>query len=240
MVRINKYLAQCNLGSRRKVERFVTSGRIKVNGKKMIDLAYQVDTEKDVVEFDNKQVEPSDKMIYLMMNKPKNYLTTKKDKFNRRIVYDLLPDFDMHIFSIGRLDYLSEGLLLFTSDGDFANKIIHPRYKLSKTYKVLIKGKLSHDQIEHLRNGVMINNRKTKKAKVFVNKVKTNTSELKMIIYEGRKRQIRRMIKKIGSEVLELKRLQIGNLKLGSLPPGMWRVLKPEEVLSLRKLVVGD
>lgn len=240
MVRINKYLAQCNLGSRRKVERFVTSGRIKVNGKKMIDLAYQVDTEKDVVEFDNKQVEPSDKMIYLMMNKPKNYLTTKKDKFNRRIVYDLLPDFDMHIFSIGRLDYLSEGLLLFTSDGDFANKIIHPRYKLSKTYKVLIKGKLSHDQIEHLRNGVMINNRKTKKAKVFVNKVKTNTSELKMIIYEGRKRQIRRMIKKIGSEVLELKRLQIGNLKLGSLPPGMWRVLKPEEVLSLRKLVAGD
>ncbi len=200
----------------------------------------EVDTEKDVVEFDNKQVEPSDKMIYLMMNKPKNYLTTKKDKFNRRIVYDLLPDFDMHIFSIGRLDYLSEGLLLFTSDGDFANKIIHPRYKLSKTYKVLIKGKLSHDQIEHLRNGVMINNRKTKKAKVFVNKVKTNTSELKMIIYEGRKRQIRRMIKKIGSEVLELKRLQIGNLKLGSLPPGMWRVLKPEEVLSLRKLVVGD
>jgi 23S rRNA pseudouridine2605 synthase len=128
---------------------------------------------------------------------------------------------------------MSEGLLLLTNDGDFAEKIIHPKYKLEKVYKVKIKGKISDANIDQLRTGIILNGKKTKPAIVFVNSVKNNTTTLKITIFEGRKRQIRYMLKSVGSEVLELKRLQIGNVKLNKLPLGMWRMLKPSEVTSL-------
>ena len=131
---------------------------------------------------------------------------------------------------------MSEGLLLLTTDGDFANKIIHPRYKLPKLYKVKVKGVLEQDQIQKLRDGVMIEGKKTKPAFVKEKSKGENSSVLKITIFEGRKRQIRYMLKKVGSEVLELKRLQIGDVKLGTLPIGMWRVLKPNEVLTLIRL----
>ena len=235
MVRINKFLASCNLGSRRKVEEFILAGRVKVNGKIVTDLSFQVDQNIDNVEFDNKLLKLSKETIYLMLNKPVKYLVTAKDDFNRRTVFDILPDFKTHLFTVGRLDYMSDGLLLLTNDGDFADKIIHPRNKLPKVYKVTIKGKLDRSALDKLRSGVTIDGKKTKPAIVFVNSSNENKSVLKMTIFEGRKRQIRYMIKTVGSEVQELRRLQIGDVKLGSLPIGMWRILKPKEVESLLK-----
>ncbi len=233
MVRINKYLAQCNLGSRRSVEKLILDGKIQVNDKVDINLSLQIDPKIDVITYEGKKIIPKKENIYLMLNKPKKYLVTKKDDFDRRIIFDLLPDFGTNLFYIGRLDYMSEGLLLLTNDGDFAEKIIHPKYKLQKMYKVKIKGKITDENIEKLRKGIVLNGKKTKPAIVFVNSVKNSTTTLKITIFEGRKRQIRYMLKSVGSEVMELKRLQIGNVKLNKLPLGMWRMLKPSEVMSL-------
>ncbi len=234
MVRINKYLAQCNLGSRRSVETLILEGKVMVNEKVEKNLSFQVDPQSDIIKFEGKQIVPKSENIYLMLNKPKKYLVSTKDDFGRKLVYDILPDFNTNLFYIGRLDYMSEGLLLLTNDGDFAERIIHPKYKLEKVYKVKIKGKISSENIDKLRNGIILNGKKTKPALVFVNKVKDNTTTLKITIFEGRKRQIRYMLKSVGSEVLELKRLQIGNVKLNKLPIGMWRMLKPSEISSLK------
>ena len=233
MVRLNKYLAQCNMGSRRSVETLISNRRIKINGITTTDLSTIVDEEKDVVEVDDKILKSTSEKIYLMQNKPPKYVVTKKDELNRSTVYDLLPDFGVNIFSIGRLDYMSEGLLLFTNDGEFSEKIIHPRYKLPKLYKVKVKGNMNTIQLEQLRRGVEISGKVTLPAIVHVKRRTSEVTILRMTIFEGRKRQIRYMLKAIGSEVLELKRLQIGNLKLGKLPPGMWRMLKPTEIRSL-------
>ncbi len=233
MVRINKYLAQCNLGSRRSVEKLIIDRKVSVNDSIVVDLSLQIDPQVDIIKFEGKEVVPKSENIYLMLNKPKKYLVSKKDDFDRRLIYDLLPDFGTNLFYIGRLDYMSEGLLLLTNDGDFAEKIIHPRYKLEKVYKVKIKGRITDANIEQLRTGIVLNGKKTKPAIVFVNNIKNNTTTLKITIFEGRKRQIRYMLKSVGSEVLDLKRLQIGNVKLNKLPLGMWRMLKPSEITSL-------
>ncbi len=235
-MRLNKFLALCNLGSRRSVEKLISEGKIKINDEICKDVSTQVDITKDKIEYNGKILKPPNKNIYIMLNKPKNYLVTAKDEFNRKTVFDLLPDFGMHLFPIGRLDYNSEGSLLLTTDGDFANKIIHPRYKLKKLYKVKVKGYLSDDKIKKLREGIEINGRKTLPAVVFVKKRNNDETIIKITIKEGRKRQIRRMIKKVGGEVTALKRLQIGSVKLGKLPVGMWRFLLPSEVESLKRL----
>lgn len=231
--RINKFLARCQLGSRRNVEQLITSGKIMVNGKICTELSTMINTDSDEVIFDGKKLEIMGEKVYLMLNKPKNYLVSSRDDFGRKLVYELLPDFKTHLFAIGRLDYNSEGLLLFTNDGDFANQIIHPRYKLPKLYKVKVKGKIVNEQIDKLRKGVKIETGMTKPAIVHIKLRTQNYTILRITIFEGQKRQIRYMLKAVGSEVLDLKRLQIGNLKLGKLPTGMWRFLKPSEVIDL-------
>ncbi|MDO9577502.1 MAG: pseudouridine synthase [Candidatus Cloacimonadales bacterium] len=233
MVRINKFLAQCNLGSRRKVEELILTGKVKLNGKTITSLSTEIDPAKDIVEFDDQKIQSSRKKIYIMLNKPKQYLVTASDDFARKTVFELLPDFKEHIFPVGRLDYLSEGLLVLTNDGEFSEKIIHPKNKLPKLYKVACKGFISNESIKKLRTGIEINKYRTKPAKVFIKNRNQNTTTLKITISEGKKRQIRYMIKAIGSEVLELKRLQIGDVLLGKLPKGEWRFLKAKEVSSL-------
>ncbi len=239
MVRINKYLAQCNVGSRREVEKYILNGEIKVNGKVCKDLSTQIDDENDEVMFHGKHIKPKQDVIYLMLNKPKNYLVTAKDDFERKTVFDLIPDFNVHLFSVGRLDYMSTGLLIMTNDGDFANKIIHPKNKLPKIYKVKAKGILTDEQIKKLYNIKKIEGKPISRPIIKIKEKSDNSTILRITIFEGRKRQIRQMIRIIGSEVLELKRLQIGPLKLGTLPIGMWRFLKPNEILNLIKYKRG-
>lgn len=233
MVRLNKYLSQCRLGSRRAVEQYILQGCITINGEVITELSTSINPEVDEIRYNGKRIRPDEKKVYVMLNKPEKYLVSAKDEFGRKKALDLLPDFGVHLFSIGRLDYMSTGLLLFTNDGDFANSIIHPRYKLPKVYRVKAKGALTKYQIQHLRDGVEVDGKMTAPAKVYIKNKTSTTTSLRMTIYEGRKRQIRRMLKAVDSEVISLKRLQIGEVKLGTLPPGMWRMLKPSEVRSL-------
>jgi len=234
-MRINKFLAQCNLGSRRDVEKLILQGEIKVNDMICKELSAQIDPKKDKVEYQNKVLSFSSEHIYIMLNKPKGYLVSHKDDFERKTVYDLLPKFNAHLFAIGRLDYQTEGLLLLTTDGEFANKIIHPRYKLPKVYKVKAKGLISDTMLDRLRNGVKIQTGKTQPAKVYYKSRNNKETNLRITIKEGKKRQIRRMIEQVDSEVIDLKRIQIGSLKLDKLPIGMWRVLTTHEIKSLLK-----
>ncbi len=233
MIRINKFLAKCGLGSRRKVEEFVTNGEVTVNGNTIYDLSFKVDPVQDIVKYKGKLVKASNDVVYIMLNKPPNYVVTKSDEFNRKTVYDLLPEEARLLNPIGRLDKDSEGLLLLTNDGEFSNNIIHPRYKLPKAYLVKVKGSINDEKVNRLRSGIIIEDKITNPAKVFLLEKTDSDAYLKIIINEGRKRQIRLMLKAVECEVTELKRTQIGEVSLGNLPRGMWRYLLPKEVLSL-------
>jgi len=234
-VRINKFLAMSQIGSRRKVEEFILNGDIKINNEICTDLSRQIDPDRDIVQYKNKRVKPDVQKTLIVMNKPKNYIVTKSDEFDRKTIYDLLPDFAKSLNPVGRLDYASEGLLILTNDGDLANKIIHPQFKLPKTYVVSVDAMLNEEELNQLRNGIMLDDRPTLPAKVYMKKVADKNCEIKMTIFEGRNRQIRRMIEALGHQVTKLKRIQIGEIHLENLPVGMWRSLTPEEVLYLVK-----
>ena len=235
MVRINKFLANCDLGSRRKVEELISDGKVSVNGVLCKDFATQIDPENDIVRVDNQIVEYDKEIIFIMLNKPRGYIVTKNDEFNRKTIYDLLPDFAKRLHPVGRLDYDSEGLLLLTNDGNITNRVSHPIYKIEKTYKVIVKGQISMDKIQQLRDGIQIDGYKTQTAKVFLKQSSVEKSELKLSIKEGKNRQIRNMLKAVGHEVTSLKRLQIGIIKLEKMPLGSWRFLKDSEILYLLK-----
>ncbi len=233
-MRINKFLSQCGFGSRRKVEELITDGLVTVNGQPCMDLATDIDTEHDTVNVRGKNAVLDREYFYIIMNKPKHYIVTADDPFERRTVFDLLPEFKGRLFPIGRLDYDSEGLMLLTNDGEFAQMIMHPSRKIPKTYRVRIKGTLDEKQIMRLRRGIELDDGPTMPARVFVRETHASSMVLKMVIVEGRNRQIRRMIEAVGAEVTALKRTQIGNVKLGKIPQGMWRFLEPNEIRSLR------
>jgi len=233
LIRINKFIALCNICSRRQAEDLIKQSRVKVNGKIQNDLSYIVDVRTDSIEVDGKVIELKNKNIYIMINKPKNYIVTKKDEYNRKNIFSLIPDFGSNMLAIGRLDSQTEGMLILTDNGDFAQEIIHPKNKIPKTYKVVCKGFISDNSVDILRKGVEINGKMTLPCKVFVKERKDNRTVLRMTIYEGRNRQIRRMIEAIGSSVNELKRLQIGRLKMSKLPIGMWRFLNSRDLALL-------
>lgn len=235
MVRINKFLSNCNLGSRRKVEELITEKKVYINDILVTELSTQVDPDNDIIKVGRKIVKYENQKIFILMNKPKNYIVSTSDEFKRKTVYDLLPDFAKTLHPIGRLDYESEGLLILTNDGDITNKVLHPSYKIEKTYRVIVKGKLEISHIQQLRKGVKIDGYTTQEAKVFLNYASDEKSELKMIIKEGKNRQIRKMLEVLGFEVTFLKRLQIGEIKLEKLPAGNWRFLKDSEILYLIK-----
>ncbi len=237
-MRINKFLAQAGLGSRRACEKFVLEGKIKINGKIITNLATDIDPEKDKITFEDKLLKTTQRKIYLILNKPSGYLVTSSDPFKRKTVLDLVPIFPERIFPIGRLDKSSCGLMILTNDGDLTNKIMHPKKKIPKVYLVKVKGILSQSQINKLRYGVILNDNRTLPAKVYIKSYNQSNdiTKLRMILYEGRNRQIRRMIKEIGNMVISLKRVQIGVIKLGRLPEGHWRFLKYKEIKHLYEM----
>jgi 23S rRNA pseudouridine2605 synthase len=236
LIRINKYLSEAGLGSRRKVEELVTSGKVRVNGQTVTDLAITVNAAKDKVEVDGKPVRPEDKKIYLLLNKPKQYIVTRQDEYDRKTIYKLLPDFAQNCVSAGRLDKDSEGLLLITNDGDLVQVLTHPASKVEKVYRVQIDLPLTQKQLNDLRSGVVIEGYRTRPAGVFVKSAGQSNPVLKMVISEGKKRQIRLMIEAVHRKVVSLKRVQIGEIELGKLPLGMWRLCSPAEVKYLQNL----
>ncbi|MCL1826481.1 MAG: rRNA pseudouridine synthase [Candidatus Cloacimonetes bacterium] len=236
MERINKFLASCELGSRRNVEKLVLEGKVTVNGHICTDLATMIDPLNDHVEVNHIVVTQKKQKIFVMLNKPQKYVVTKSDEFQRKTIYDLLPDFAKPLHPIGRLDYDSEGLLLLTNDGNITNKVTHPSFEIEKTYKVIVKGHIGKEDLEKLRTGVQLDDFKTQPAKVFLKKTTVEMSELKITITEGKNRQVRRMFEAIEHEVISLKRIQVGEIKLLKLPIGTWRFLTDKEVLYLVKL----
>lgn len=225
MIRLNKYLSMAGVCSRRKADELIESGAVEVNGIKVDSLGYQIDEEKDLVSVYGKRVKKEEKMIYLMLNKPSGYITTNDEQFSRPSTLDLIHE-QIRVFPIGRLDMPTEGMLLLTNDGEFANKLMHPKNKIDKEYVVKIKGDASLEQVRKLQQGVDIGDYITKPAEVEI----IGKNRIQIVIKEGKNRQIRRMCQAAGIEVLTLKRTRIGKLTLGNLPLGEYRLLKKEEV----------
>lgn len=238
MERLQKFISRAGFASRRKAEELILEGRVKVNGEVIRTLGVKIDPEKDVVEVDNKIIKP-EKKLYIALYKPVGYLSSLYDPFGRRTIKDLLKGkLSSRVYPVGRLDFDSEGLLLCTNDGEIANLLIHPRYKIPKIYEVLISGIPKEEELKKLREGVILEEGKTLPAKFEIvwKNSKTKRSLLKVVLYQGWKRQIRRMLALFGYEVLKLKRVQIGEIRLGNLKPGEFRFLSDEEIKWLKSL----
>ena len=238
-IRLQKLIAESGLCSRRKAEEYIKQGKVKVNGR--VASIGDGATLKDVISVDGERIYLSKKRekYYIMLNKPRGYVTTTSDELDRRCVTELLDDFPERVYPIGRLDRNSEGLLLFTNDGKFANDIMHPSRHVSKTYRVTVRPGITDEQLVQLSKGVVIDDRKTLPANVTVLTQEQGRVVLQIVIREGRNRQVRKMCEAVGLEVARLKRTAIGPVKLGMLKPGTYRELSSEELRALRS-AMGD
>lgn len=236
-IRLQKILSDSGICSRRKAEELISQGAVKVNGRtaQLGDKA----NDRDVIMVNGERVRYTKKRrkYYIMLNKPRGYVTTMSDELDRKCVTELLTGLEERVYPIGRLDRNSEGLLLFTNDGKFANDIMHPSRHVSKTYRVTVMSKITDEQIVTLTEGVMLDGRMTQPAVVNVEVDGTDRSVMRITIHEGRNRQIRRMCEAVGLEVARLRRTSIGPLKLGMLKPGAWRELTAEEVRAMRNAI---
>lgn len=231
-IRLQKYLSECGVASRRKAEDLIAAGKVKVNGKPAT-IGDKIDPGRDTVVVAGKKVRKSKKNTYIMLHKPRGFITTLSDEMGRKCVAQLIEDVGTRVYPVGRLDRDSEGLLLFTDDGEFANALTHPTHHVPKTYRVTIRPTITEDQITALTTGIEIDGRMTVPSEVRVLEKKEGRVVLEIIIYEGRNRQIRKMCEALGLEVARLKRTQIGSVKLGMLKQGDWRNLTDEEVHKL-------
>ncbi|MBR2500191.1 MAG: rRNA pseudouridine synthase [Clostridia bacterium] len=234
-VRLQKFMATAGLASRRACEEIITAGRVLVNGKVIDELGFKVDPDYDEICVDGKKITLPDKKYYIMLNKPQGYITSASDQFGRATVLDLVSDIKERLYPVGRLDYDTEGLLLLTNDGDFAQKLTHPKYEKSKTYVAVVKGAVTPQNARLLSKGVIIDGKKTSPAKVNTIYKNDGTTEVTLTIFEGRNRQVRKMCASIGHEVISLKRIAVGDIILGNLPKGKWRHLNPVEINKLLK-----
>jgi 23S rRNA pseudouridine2605 synthase len=235
--RLQKILAQMGIVSRRKAEDLILEGRVTVNGR-IATIGMKADLTRDHIKVNGKLLTRPEPKVYLIFNKPRDVVTSLYDPEGRPTVKDFLKGVKYRVFPVGRLDYDSEGLLLLTNDGDFAHAVLHPSKKIPKTYLVKVKGFLEEDEIEKLRTGIKLADGMTAPAKVKRVRKTENNSWIEMTIYEGKKRQIRRMLEKIGHEVLKLRRIRIDRLEMGNLKPGAYRYLTPEEINRIKSQVI--
>lgn len=222
-------MAMCGVASRRASEEIISKGRVHVNGEIVDYMGYEVDEDNDVVEVDGIVIKPEAKKYYILLNKPKGYVTTVSDEFDRPTVMELVRDVHARIYPVGRLDYDTAGLLIMTNDGEFANVLTHPSHSVNKGYIAQLNTMPDKESLDTLRNGVLLDGKLTSPAKVEVLKPGKRGIEIKVTIHEGRNRQVRRMFEAIGAEVVSLKRISVGNVTLGNLPEGKWRHLNDAE-----------
>lgn len=231
--RLQKYLARCGVASRRASEGLIAEGRVRVNGSVTAAPGTTVDPAADRVEVDGRVVRPPADHTYVMLNKPIGVVSTASDPRGRRTVVDLVPS-DARLYPVGRLDYDSEGLLLLTDDGDLALRLTHPRHEAEKEYRALLQGDLRDDVLAQLGRGVILDGKRTARARFARLDAHPDGTWVRVVLHEGRNRQIRRMVEAVGLEVVRLVRVRVGSLWLGDLAPGMWRRLTPAEVAALR------
>lgn len=235
LMRLQKYLAEAQVASRRKAEEIILEGRVNVNGKKVTELGTKVESEIDEITVDGKKVEICEKMVYIMLNKPEGCVTTVKDQFGRKSVIDYVKDVGERVYPVGRLDYDTSGLLIITNDGELTYRLTHPKHNIEKTYIAEVDKVPDEDAMEKFRNGIIIDGRKTAPAKIkIIKKGKLTTLNIK--IKEGRNRQVRKMCAAIGCNVITLKRIATGKLELGNLEKGKYRYLTDEEIKYIKNL----
>ena len=234
-IRLQKYLAEAGIASRRKCEEYIEAKRVKVNNK-IATIGMKVNPEIDEVFFDDKKIGNKEELVYILLNKPIGYVTTSKDQFSRDSVLDLVK-VKQRVVPVGRLDMYTSGALLLSNDGDFVYKITHPKHEIDKTYTVTLKGIVQKEEVEQLEKGVRIEDYTTRPAKVKILKtdIEKNISRLEITIHEGKNRQVRKMCEAIGRKVLALHRSKIGNINVRDLKIGTWRYLKKEEIQYLLK-----
>jgi 23S rRNA pseudouridine2605 synthase len=234
--RLQKILAQAGICSRRKAEEYIKAGRVSVDGKKVTELGVKADPDRQAVTFDGLEI-AGEKKIYLLLNKPKGYVTTLRDPQKRPIVTSLLKGISDRVFPVGRLDIDTEGALLFTNDGDFSFRVLHPGYEVKKTYQATVKGKLSKEHFSVLEQGIMLEGKRTWPARLDIIREKKDETVIQIIIHEGRKRQVRKMFAAVGHQVISLQRLAYGGLQLGRLPVGSFRILDEKDI---NKIFAGN
>lgn len=237
-IRLQKYLSECGVASRRKAEEYIAAGRVKVNGRPA-QLGDKIDPKRDKVMFAGKRVINQTQKMYIMLHKPRGYLTTTSDEMDRKCVTDLVADAGQKLYPVGRLDKDSEGLLLMTNDGEFANLLTHPSRHVAKTYRVTVRGKVTDEQLDQIATGIVLDGRKTLPCDVNIIEKKEDRSVIGIVLYEGRNRQIRKMCEAVGLTVIRLKRTMIAGVKLGMLPVGRWRELNEKEMRHLTNVSVA-
>lgn len=232
LVRLQKILSERGVTSRRKAEELIEQGKVKVNGR-VAKLGDKADDRKDLITVSGRPVAKAEMPTYIMLNKPRGYVTTMSDEQGRKCVAELVEDVGCRVYPVGRLDRDSEGMLLFTNDGDFSNAMMHPRTHVPKNYRVTVRSKVTDDQLNALHEGIVLDGRKTAQADVMVLTEEEGRTVMEIVLYEGRNREIRRMCEALGLEVIRLRRVAMGGVKLGVLPSGKWRRLTPKEVRTL-------
>ena len=232
MVRLQKFLADAGVASRRASEQLILAGRVQVNGQSVTQLGSKVDPDHDKVSVDGKPVRVQ-KKLYVALNKPKNCICSKKDELNRPTIYDLLPKEWAGVYNVGRLDFASEGLLFLTNDGEFALRLTHPRYGVRKRYVVTVEGRVDAAMLERFTRGIFIEGEKLKAERAWLVSEGKVQSIVELELAEGKNREVRRLFESQGLVVRRLVRMQIGKIKLGELKPGRWRTLTPPEIKTL-------
>jgi pseudouridine synthase len=236
-IRLNRFISQCGIASRREADKLISQGRVSVNGEIIEKLGVKIDPQKDVVEVDGKRIKYKENFIYLILYKPKGYIVSLKDPFNRPKVIDLLPPLKERVFPVGRLDYDSEGLLILTNDGELAFRLTHPRYQIERVYIVEVKGVPNKEKLEKLRSGVYLYGKKTAPLSVRMLTKKGKRAILEIKLCEGRKREVKLLCLAIGHPVINLKRIAYGGISLRGLKPSEWRFLNKNEIQALKKKV---
>lgn len=235
-MRLQKFIASCGAASRRKAEEMISKGRVKVNGK-VATIGMSVSPKKDKVTLDDAPLAVPRNKIYIALNKPRGYVTTMSDELGRKCIAELIKDLDTRVFPVGRLDKDSEGLLLLTDDGEFANGLMHPSKHVPKVYHVSVRSAVAENQLIQIETGIELDGVKTAPAKAKVLNIYPDRTMLEITLFEGRNREIRRMCEKLGLEIARLSRVSVGNVRLGGLKPGEMRELEEKEITSLKRMV---
>lgn len=235
MMRLNKFLSSCGLASRRKCEDYIKDGRVSVNGRTVDSLGVSVDEKRDTVLVDGKVMSLPNNFVYLKLNKPKGYACTSSDEKGRKTIFDLVQS-DVRLFNVGRLDYDTEGLIFLTNDGDFANMVTHPKFHFEKEYVATVEGEMKESDLAVLRRGVVVDGERMPTAKVKLLEFDGKFSKVSVVIDEGQNHQVRRMFDAIGKSIKLLKRVRIGNVRLGGLSRGKTKPMTDEEIAYFKDL----
>jgi len=228
-VRLQKFLADAGIASRRKAEELILQGKVKVNGKTVSELGVKVNTDRDKIEFNGEIIKPVKKKVYILLNKPEGYISAAKDQFDNPSVLHLI-DIKERIFPVGRLDKDTTGALLLTNDGDFSYRLTHPKHEINKVYIAEVEGRPTDEEMRTFMKGVYIDGKKTHPAKIRILKETKKNSIVEIIIHEGRNRQVRKMCEEIGHKVISLQRYAIGGINIEGLKDGKWRYLTDKEI----------